>query len=373
MENQLPSPDTLAGLLLTLTALSGELPTTQISRLTGGDAYKRKVIKQHKKDKLLHIYYADRLRGLRLTVLGKRLLLERWPDWFCPYLTGRSETNMLKSESDRRLRLHRMAEVLVTMHNAGVDVFLWRKPTVFVPTRPFANIWIERPAYYSSHEVKGIGSQRDKTRGSRAVGVLLTGDDVFAVYNTGASEMKWEGNAEARPRALLKIDQCQQRLPSQYGGAGVAAIVFSADMGQMPALMGVGSDKRRKYFVLDDCYQQFYYLTSDYHGEVILRLLCDSAQRARLDNILMEGLFGSRPNWLMPNDAIDGGNPVLFAYTCDMPRIKRFVGGVTMHGLKGLLYCFDFQDEALSNICGPDFEIQCIDFDAYERTISQSS
>lgn len=373
MEKQPPSLDTLAGLLLTLTALCGEFPTTQISRLPGGDAYKRKVVKRLKKDKLLHTYYADGLRGLRLTTTAKRLLLERWPDRFCPYLTGRTETNMLKSEPTRRLRLHRMAEVLVAMYNVGVDVFPWGKPAVFDPTPPPEDTWIERPAYYSSREVKEIGFQRDKIRGSRATGVLLTGDDVFAVYNTGVSEMKWEGNAESRFQILLEIDLCMKRLLSQYGDAGVGAIVFGADMGQMPALMGAGGNKRRKYFALDDSYRKFHYLTSDHRGEEVLRLLCDPAQRARLENILMEGLSAPRPNWIMPNDAMDGDTPVLFAYTCDMPRIKRFVGGVKMHKLKGLLHCFDFQEEALGEICGPDIEIQSIDFEAYERIISKNS
>lgn len=364
-ERQMPPLDTLTGLLLTLTALSGEFPTAQISRLPGGGAYKMKVVKRLKKDRLLHTYYADGLRGLRLTASAKKLLLESWPDRFCPYLTGRSETNMLKSEVGRRLRLHRMAEVLVTMYNAGVAVFPWQKPAVFGPTPPPDDVWIERPAYYSSREVKEIGPQCDKIRGSRSTGVLLTEENVFAVYNTGTSEMKWEGNAEARLQALLKIDLCQHRLPFQYGNVESSdAIVFGADMERMPVLMGVEGDKRRKYYVLDERCRQFHYLTSDYHGEVVLRLLCDPAERARLDDILAEGLSEARSNWLMPNDAMDGDVPVLFAYTCDMPRLKRFVSGVTVHGLRGLLYCFDFQEEALSKICGPNVEIQCIDFEA---------
>jgi len=88
--------------------------------------------------------------------------------------------------------------------------------------------------------------------------VLLTEDDVFAVCNTGASEMKWEGNAELRLWALLMIDLRQHRLPSQYGNIESGAIMFGADMGRMLALMGVGGDKRRKYFALKGHYRQFY-------------------------------------------------------------------------------------------------------------------
>lgn len=326
-----------------------------------------KVVKRLKKDKLLRTYYSDGLRGFRLTSTAKRLLLTSWADQFCPYLTGSSETNILKSELTRRLRLHRMAEVLVTMYNAGVAAFSWQKPDVFGPMPPPDDTWIEWPVYYSSREVKEIGSQQDKIRGSRATGVLLTEEDVFAVYNTGASEMKWEHNAELRLQVLLMMDLCQQRLSTQYGDTDQSAIVFGADMEQMPVFMGVGGDKRHKYFVLDGCYHHFYYLTSDHHGEVILKLLCEPEKKNELNDILAQGLSAPRQYWLVENDAMDGDEPVLFGYTCDMPRIERFYGGLDIHGLKGTLYCFDFQEEAMHRICGENVSIQCMDFEAVER------
>lgn len=361
-----PPLDTAAGLLLTLTALSGELPTALLGRLPGGEAYKAKVVKWLKKDGFLRTYYADGLRGFRLTAAAKNLLLDSWPDLFCPYLTGQSETNVLKSELTRRLRLHRMAAVLVTMHNAGVGVFPWQKPDVFGPTQP-GDARIEWPVYYSSREVKEIGPQRDKIRGSRATGVLLTENDVFAVYNTGASEMKWERNSELRLKILMQQELCWRRLPAQYQETEPNAIVFGADMERMSVLMGVGTDQRHKYFVLEETYQHFHYLTSDHRGEAILKLLGEPKQRAVLDGILLEGLSEARENWFVVNDAMDGETPVLFGYTCDMPRIRRFCGGLRMHGFRGTLYCFDFQEEALRRICGPNVDIQGMDFKAAER------
>lgn len=318
---------------------------------------------------MLRTYYADGLRGFRLTSTAKKLLVEGWPDQFSPYLTGRTETNMLKSEPLRRLRLHRMAEVLVTMHNAGVGVFPWQKPAVFGPIPPPDNTWIEGSAYYSSREVKEIGPQRDKIRSSRATGVLLTERDIFAVYNTGSSEMKWEYNAELRLRALLELDLCQHRLPNQYMDARQNAIVFGADMKQMPILMGIGSDQRHKYFAVEESYRRFYYLTSDHHGELILRLLCEPDKKAVLDGILAQGLSASQPCWLVENDAMDGDEPVLFGYTCDMPRIRRFIVGLNVHEFKGTLYCFDFQEDVMQQICGPNVDIQCMDFEAVERQL----
>ena len=48
----------------------------------------------------------------------------------------------------------------------------------------------------------------------------------------------------------------------------------------MPVLMGVGGDQRHKYFVVEEDYNCFYYLTNDHYGEIILRLLCEPDKKA---------------------------------------------------------------------------------------------
>ena len=86
-----------------------------------------------KKSGLLRTYYRDRLRGYRLGARAKAALLDGWPERFSPYLTGDTDTNRLKSEVNRRLRLHRLAETYVTMDNAGIGLFQDEKPKVFSP------------------------------------------------------------------------------------------------------------------------------------------------------------------------------------------------------------------------------------------------
>ena len=63
-----------------------------------------------KKSGLLRTYYRDRLRGYRLGAKAKAALLDGWPERFSPYLTGDTDTNRLKSEVNRRLRLHRRGD-----------------------------------------------------------------------------------------------------------------------------------------------------------------------------------------------------------------------------------------------------------------------
>ena len=279
------SLDSFSTLLLTLIALSGEFPTEQIIRLPSTGAYKEKVIKSLKNDGLIRTYYHDGLRGLRLTAAAKKQLAADWPDRFVPLFTGDTMTNAPKYTVLHRLRLHRMAETLVSMLNAGISSFPWQKPVVFTPTPLDQAPYIERPAYYSSRELKHLGAAATKIRNSRAVGVLLTDGNVFTVYNTGPALMKWEYQAEMRLKALLQIELCQNRLPRQFGGAGQCAILFGSDMEQLPALLDADT-RTQHHFIQDGSYVRFYFLTNDHHGDVLLELLCSPDEKAALDSTL---------------------------------------------------------------------------------------
>lgn len=366
----LPNKDTLPDLLLTLTALSGEFPISQINRLPGSASYKESAVKKLKKNRLLRTYYRDGLRGLRLTASAKRLLLNDQPDRYLPFLSGETSTNAPKYAVPHRLRLHRMAEVFVTMMNTGILVLPWEKESIFHSTPISAEFRVEQPTYFTSREVKEIGAQAAKIRNSRSTGVLLTDRHIFITYNTAASEMKWDYKAEMRVKALLQIELCQRLLPKQYRNAELSAIVFGANMEQMEVLMGIGSRLAHNYFVLDGNFEHFYYLTNDYQGEVILKLLCEAELKELLDQILMENLSASRPGWPVDHDAFDEAeSPVLFGYTCDMPRIKRFDTALSLHGQSGTLICFDFQEDTLRRVCGPKVTFQSIDFEAFERSV----
>lgn len=182
-------------------------------------------------------------------------------------------------------------------------------------------------------------------------------------YNTAKAQMKWEYKAELRFKALL---QTEGVMPD----AEISGIVFGSTMEQLPVLM---QPDARSYFLLDGSFPHFYYLTNDRYGEAILRLLCDAQQRRTLDTILAEGLHEGIPNWRVENDAIDSeGNPVLFAYTCDFPRIRRFDTALELHGMTGTLICFDYQEEALREICGQCVMLQSIDFQQFERSVLYS-
>lgn len=361
-DQQLPAFDTLPGLVLVITALSGEIPTDLITHFSGGNQYKAKAVKRLKRDKLIRSFYRDGLRGLRLTTTAKKLLLEAYPDWLLPYLSGKAETNRLKSEIPRRLRLHRMAEVLVIMLNSGAAIFPWEKPA-FTKAKLIENhSQIFSPTYFTSRELKEFGPQANKFRGARATGVLIRDRDMFLIYNTGAGEMNWNYKAEMRLKAFLQVEFPSRTQPS--------AIVFGSSMSHMEPLMGIGSKFLHNYLILDENFRHFFYLTNDHHGEILLQILYDKGLRTTLDTILLENLSAGMPDATIVNDGYDEyGDPVLFGYLCDMPRIKRFDTALSLHEQHGTLICFDFQEQSLRRICSPRVTLQCIDFDAFERSV----
>lgn len=55
---RLPADDTLSYLLLTLTAISGEFPTSQVARLPGGASYKENLLTQMRRTRRAHTLQA---------------------------------------------------------------------------------------------------------------------------------------------------------------------------------------------------------------------------------------------------------------------------------------------------------------------------
>ena len=345
-------------------AISGELPADRLFRLSGGDSYKMSVITTLKQHGFLKTYYRDSLRGYRLTKHAKHLLYEENPDRFSFCFADNSETNHIKSDAVRRLRLHRIAETIITMKNAGISVFRDEHPAVFAPVLK-DDIHIRSPSFFNSREIKELGTVFSKIRGARSVGVLLTESEIFAVYNLGNTLMKWQYKSEMRTKALLKTVLCRERLPNQYSPDAVRGLIFGNTMELAYELLTNGGGKQ--YFILDGNYESFCYLTNDRHGEAVLRLLCDPVLSGNLNDILMCGLEPAQPGLSVENDAMENECPVLFCYTCDLPRIRRFDSALRLQNRRGTIICFDYQADVLHRYCGNAVKFQLIDFNKWER------
>ncbi len=362
-----PKKDTQAYRLLELVAVCGELPAELIYRLTGSTSYKETITWLLKKEKLLRVYYRDKMRGYRLGRRAKAILLSDNPERFSFYLTGNVDTNLLKSEVTRRIRLHRIAEVHVAMQNAGVAVFRDEKPKVFATDMPYCGK-LEGTAFYSSREVKELGIEAVKIKGSRMAGVLLAPGNAFLTYNSGSYMAKWDYRAEQRTKALMQIVLCGGSAGLGYAPDRICGLLFGNGMEPFYQIISSADSSARCFFLLDGNYEHFYYLTNDRRGEVMLKLLCDTDGREELDRILFQGLNAGEPYGIIENDAVDkNGAPVLFGYLPDIPRIHRFCNALQLQGRHGTLICFDFQREVLEHCYGGLVAFETISFEKFER------
>ncbi len=326
------------------------------------------MVKSLKSQKLLRTFYRDGLRGYRLTLHGKEALCEDNPSRFSYALTGATETNHIKSELTRRLRLHRVAETIVTMLNAGVQVHRDEKPDIFSPSwEKGVRLFVTSPTFYISREVKELGRAFVKIHGARSVGMLLCTNQYYVVYNLGDSLMKWDYKSEMRTKAMMKSILSTERLSHQYSVDSIHGLLMGNRMELAYEILTSRSGSQ--YFVLDKNYDHFYFLTNNHQGQQLLRLLCDSELQAQLEDMLLEDFYEQDEGSTFENDAFDEeGNPVLLGYFCDLPRIQRFNTALELQKHHGVLFCFDFQKETLSRYCCDWVTFQSIDFQKWERS-----
>lgn len=233
----LPATDSFAGAILAILSLSGELSVNQTKRLTDSASYQERALKRMRADRLIRTYYKDGLRGLQLTAAAKRLLLLTQPDVYASILAGENAINAPKYTKRGRTRLHCMSEVLVTMHNAGALYQPNEKPALFQTARDVSGLRFDLPTYYTSLEAKSIGFERKKILGSRATGVLLTEDAIYAVYNASDTDLQWKHASEHDFAIFLQIELRESRLANQYWGKRERAIAFASDMSQLGIIM----------------------------------------------------------------------------------------------------------------------------------------
>lgn len=124
------------------------------------------------------------------------------------------------------------------MQNAGAAVYRDEKPDIFSPAwNENARYRIAAPAFYTSREIKELGTVFVKIKGARSVGVLLTESAVFVVYNLGDTLMKWQYRAEMRTKTLMQTVLCRERLPEQYAPAAVRGLLLGKGMDLASAIL----------------------------------------------------------------------------------------------------------------------------------------
>lgn len=346
--------------------ICGEFPADQLNRLIPSASYGEKLITELKAEKLIRTHYRDSLRGYRLTKAAKEILLSAHPLRFHYYLTGNTETNLIRSEVSRRIRLHQKAETYLTLLHAGIPFYPDVKPDIFCDNRESGSIDLRSlPLFYSSREIKELGPETTKIKNSRSMGILMAPQCVYVLYNTGSGVLKWEYKTEVRLNAFLQ--HYLQGYP-YHGHPNIRAIMSGTDMEMAYRLLTSTGGYKKSLFMLDTSFEHFHYIPNDAQGEVLLKLLTNPKLMAALNTLLLSDLGTRRDDLPIEHDAIDtSGNPTLLAYDFDMQRINRFNTGLNVYGRSRTLICFDFQIPVLKKYLTADIQFSSIDLAKFKR------
>ena len=164
----MPTPPIAKQQLLSVAALCGELSPLAASRLIPSQSYRYRVLEELTKAKLLRPYRRDQVKGHRLTRLAKNLLTEQNPERYAALFTGSVRTNGYTSELSRRLRMHRLGEVLAMMQLGDVAIFPDEKPDLF--GRRISPAASPCSAFYLAREIQSMGDIALKIKNARMAG-----------------------------------------------------------------------------------------------------------------------------------------------------------------------------------------------------------
>ena len=333
-------------LLLKLIGISGEFPVEMAGYALGSKTYAAHLVTQMKQEGCLSVRKKDGIRGYTLRMKGRRELLCRYPEDFSLYLAGSAETSHVKSEPQKRLRLHRMSMAWIFCYRMGIRIFLTEKPKF-----PFVFEKQERnPAYYGAVEFK---RSSDRIKGSRACGLLICRPQIFVVYHTMDRRMKWAKKMERSMRSFAE---------GIWMGQGYAfridAMMIGNTMDLMPEILESDGGLKGELFQVDDIYEHYYYFSMADASSIQFRLVTDRKAGRRFRDFLCQMLKKREDKeYALPAGYDENGSPVYFCYELELQSLMRIHKEMGWKGT-GKVVCLDFQADALRTYFRKGVEIR---------------
>ena len=275
------------------------------------------------------------------------------------FLSGSGATNHVKSEPDKRLRLHRMSMVWICFYRMGVGIFARDKPALFpgLYPSPYSSMGMGEESggtignYYGTPEWK---LETDKEiSGSRACGILV-GDEAFVVYNTMDSLMKWTPKIERNLRSRMEMRFRRFGEVKLYG-----AMMMGRDMDMLGRILGSDGGLKGNLYQVDETYEHIYFVPLVKEAAVQVRLLCSMEGREKLRTFLCGALSRVHENPFGMEAGTDGnGRKVYFCYLLELGLLRRIRAQGAARG--GRVFCFTYQAKAVREVLGERFEVEAI-------------
>jgi len=330
-------------ILLVLIALSGELPADMAEVVIGSASYTAAVLTRFKQEGYVLVHNKSGQKGYVLRAKGKRYVLSKFREDTACFLQGAVGTNHVKGEIAKRLRLHRMSKVWVFLWKTGIPIFRSEKPELF---ERFPEGGRGKTAYYGSLEFKG---RTDAIKGSRACGILLTGESGYIVYHSLSQRMRW---AKKMERAIRSWAERESMMSGKF--RRMDAVVMGDTIEFLIELLTSDGGIKGNLFQVDDIYEHYYYVPMLGEAGIQVLLLEDARKRDRLYQFLCTALRQTGNTEYRVSTGTDGeGNPVYFCYELDMRYLLQVKQELAWRG-KGSIFCFPYQRPVLELFFGKE-------------------
>lgn len=360
--------------ILEIIAASGEVfrrDLINVSEYTKD--YIRHILGELRADNLIKENMFNEYRTIRLTNSGKKYLMQLVPGRFDRYLTGMAETNKLRNEPRRRERMLRMAQAIILLRQTKVKIFPDEKVLLYknsVPPADKADFGSNKASeFYASTELKELFVDFNKSRGSRALGVLITASCVYIVYHTGMEPMKWQELTELKFRVTVENEIIRKIFKNQkelrwlvLGNASdlPAKLTEQKSAGKIK-YMNILSDKLEKSYV-------------EFQRESIpvLQLITDEVLCEKVETYIRNKYMVSVKDSGRFCEVNEAGNPVLLALNFNMQKINDFAAYLYVSRKQGCIICFDFQKQYLQSYSNAQLNVTAIDVRKYEEGMNNA-
>ena len=370
-------PGSQAFLLVSLLAVTGEFPLRSL-HLLGNERVLRELARRGSgrqvirnsdgsaqiDTRLFQISGKGRDKSLRLYKGALSVL-----DWLHPaayrYYMDSFYGHRFPGDSAHRDRNHRVAEAAAMLMRSGVEIRPYLLPALQTESIR-QTVTGGRHTFYFARDLKKLrAGEQNKTMFTRTVGALFSTGSCYAVYNTRASAMKWNGLGEFK--ALHSLNE----LARMNAGVGMdSAILFGASEEMALATLAASAHPNRPEFRFDRIYPHIYFVPLDSFGARMLKLLLTPGRNGKMLNALFdhEDRVRSRMG-LTEHDAVVGGVSVLSHFDGDIARLMRFREAAELYGGKYEVLCFPEQAGFVTEYMGALAAVRTITIDELEEAM----
>lgn len=189
----------------------------------------------------------------------------------------------------------------------------------------------------------------DAIKGSRACGIMLSGESGYIIYHTLAQKMRWAKKMERSMRSFVERE-CMK------AGAlkRIDAVIMGDTIEFLVELLESDGGIKGNLFQVDDIYENYYYIPTIESAKIQVKLLTDKEKQIGLYRFLCGILEqpGTR-EYQVSAGTDQTGNPVYFCYELELRhllRVKQELGWKK----QGTILCFSYQKSILEYYFGKE-------------------